>query len=302
MQTRKVERVAADGWRLRATVVEPDLPARALIVAGHAMMVDARTLWRPGRPSLVGTLAAAGFRVLVADLRGHGESGPRADEGGNWSYDALVADTALWLEWGRELAGGLPLLWLSHSLFGHTSLAFFGQSPHLQPRAFAALAVNAWNRQFEPSRAQWLAKSLIMRSSRWVAERAGKLPARQLRMGNNDEALDYWRDLTRMAATHWQARDGTDYLAGLANVKAPILCVFSDGDRLFTRPADGMRFTSHLPGRTALVLGPRVGVPALRGIVPGHMGLVTDPRAEPLWQHVADWFGAQCGDGSGASR
>ncbi len=290
MQVTQREVTTPDGWKLRALDIEPDTPARALVVAGHAMMVDGRTFWRPDRPSLAGTLARAGLRVLVADLRGHGKSGPRAEDGGNWSYDQLVADTEVWRDLADQLAPGLPIFWLSHSLFGHTSLAWFGQHPERQPDAFVALAVNAWNRRFERNPAIWLLKSCMMRASRLAAERNGRLPARRMRMGNHDEALDYWRDLTRMAATAWQSRTGVDYLAGLPRITTPILCVFSDGDRVFTRPAEGVAFTDSLPNRQLLVLGKQCEIKALAGIVPGHMGMATDLTAEPLWQYVAAWF------------
>ncbi len=290
MQVTERQVTTPDGWQLRALDVQPDGAARALVVAGHAMMVDGRTLWRPGRPCLVATLVAAGLRVLVPDLRGHGVSGPRAEQGGNWTYDQLVADTAVWRDLADDLADGLPILWLSHSLFGHTSLAWFGQHPDRQPRAFAALAVNAWNKQFEPNPAVWLLKSAMLRSALRVAERTGRLPARQMRMGNNDEGLDYWRDLTRMAATRWQSRTGVDYLGNLSRVTVPVLCVFSDGDRLFTRPGDGIAFTAGLAQRELLVLGKSCPIKSLHGLVPGHMGLVTEARAEPLWQHLAGWL------------
>ncbi len=279
-----------DGWVLRAHDVQPDGPASALVVAGHAMMVDSRTLWRPDRPSLVGTLVRAGMRVLVPDLRGHGMSGPRAEQGGNWTYDQLVADTEVWFALATELADGLPVLWLSHSLFGHTSLAWFGQHPERQPRAFVALAVNVWNRRFEPNPVLWLFKSAMMRAARRVAEHTGRLPARQMRMGNNDEALDYWRDLARMATGRWTSRLGVDYYAELSRVTVRILCIFSDGDKLFTRPADGIAFTAPLVNRQVLTLGKTCEIRALDGIVPDHMGLATDVGAEPLWQHVAAWL------------
>ena len=290
MQVVQREVFAADGWRLQALDISPDTTPRAFVVAGHAMMVDSRTLWRRDRPSLVATLVQAGMRVLVADLRGHGSSGPRADHGGNWTYDQLVEDTAVWRSLADDLAGGLPIFWLSHSLFGHTSLAWFGQHPSRQPQAFVALAVNGWNRRFEPNMALWLVKSVMMRTTRLIALRSGRLPAKALRMGNHDEALDYWRDLTRMAVTRWESRAGTDYHLGLVRVTLPILCVFSDGDRLFTRPPDGMAFTAPLPNREVLILGKACQQAALRGIVPGHMGLATDSTSEPLWQFVAAWL------------
>ncbi len=293
MQVTQRSVLAADGWRLQAVDISPDSRPKALVVAGHAMMVDGRTLWRPDRPSIVGTLVDAGFRVLVADLRGHGASGPRADAGGDWTYDELVADTEVWRSLADDLADGLPVLWLSHSLFGHTSLAWFGLNPHRLPHAFVALAVNAWNRRFEPNPLLWLGKSTVMKTSRFAAERAGRMPVKRLRMGNHDEAIGYWRDLTRMAATRWESRTGTDYYVGMPNVSVPVLCVFSDGDRVFTRPADGLAFTAALSNRHVLRLGASCDVESLRGMTPGHMGLVTDASAAPLWQHVAKWFSAR---------
>ena len=45
---------APDGWTLHVVEVCPPEP-RATVIAGHAMMVDRRTLWRSRRtPSLVG--------------------------------------------------------------------------------------------------------------------------------------------------------------------------------------------------------------------------------------------------------
>ena len=72
---------APDGWLLDVLDLEPRGPARGLVVAGHAMMVDRRT-YRPGRAGLARTLVDAGFRVLLPDLRGHGRSGPTPREGG----------------------------------------------------------------------------------------------------------------------------------------------------------------------------------------------------------------------------
>src|SRR5690349_3080658 len=79
----------ADGWVLHGEVVV-GAPPVAVAVVSHAMMVDRRTLDRPRGRGLVSSLAAGGIACVVADLRGHGNSGPRAGEGGDWSYDDLV--------------------------------------------------------------------------------------------------------------------------------------------------------------------------------------------------------------------
>ena len=52
----------------------PSSDPRGIVIAGHAMMVDAQTLCRRDRATLVWILVRAGFRVLVPDLRGHGQA------------------------------------------------------------------------------------------------------------------------------------------------------------------------------------------------------------------------------------
>lgn len=284
--------LAPDGWRLSALDLEPAGPCRGVVVAGHAMMVDRRTLYRgDDRPSLARTLAQHGWRVLLPDLRGHGASGPQPREGGQWRYADLVADTATWRALADEVAGGLPVAWLGHSLFGHVSLAWFGQHADRRPAAFAALAVNVWNRRFEPNPALWAIKRATMAAATTLVRLRGRMPARGLRFGSADEAAGYWLDLDHVVRTNaWQAEDGTDWHRALSRLEMPYLCVVSDGDRLFTRPDDGISFAAPLPGRQVLRLGQGVTEPSLRGLVPSHMGLATDPRSQPLWEHVASWL------------
>lgn len=276
-----------DGHRLVARRIEPEGPARGLVVAGHAMMVDGRTLWRRDRPCLAASLAAAGLRVIVPDLRGHGRSGPLAD----WTYDDLVADTEAWRNLADLHADGLPVGWLGHSLFGHVSLAWFGQQPQRAPAAFAALAVNVWSPQFETNRAVWAVQRTVMAAATVVATVAGRMPARAFRMGSNDEAKGFWTDMARFGRDGaWAARDGTDYHAGLRQLGCPTLCLVSDADRLYTRPNEGIAFTAPIPNIEVLRLGNSCQIPALRGIVPDHMGLGTDARSQPVWDYVAGWL------------
>ena len=67
---------------------------------------------------------------------------------------------------------------------------------------------------------------------RAVSEVFGRFPSRRLRIGPDDEALPYVRDLTRFWSA-WRSADGVhDYLAGLPHVRGPVLDVIGRGDRL----------------------------------------------------------------------
>lgn len=280
---------APDGWQLDVLDLVPTGTARGLVIAGHAMMVDRRT-YRPGRRGLAHTLVDAGFRVLLPDLRGHGRSGPTPREGGDWSYDQLVADTGVFVDLARELAPQLPVVLLGHSLFAHTSLAWLGQNPAAPVAAHVGLAMDVWMRTCEPSRARWLVKRTTMSAAAAIATLAGYLPSARVGLGSMDEAASYWADITRgVRSGVWHGRDGVDYHAGLAAIRCPCLHVVSAGDRLLAHPAAALRLTTAIPERTTWELGTD---PAFADLRPDHMGLLTG-ASEPLWRALATWLDQQ---------
>jgi predicted alpha/beta hydrolase len=282
-----------DGWTLDVLDLPAAAPARAVVIAGHAMMVDRRT-FRPGRPGLARTLQQAGFHVLLPDLRGHGRSGPTPRRGGDWTYDQLVADSAVLLALARRLAPSLPIATLGHSLFGHTALAHLARHPDAPVAAHVALGMDVWVRANEPSPLAWLLKRGLVAASAPLAELAGCFPAARLGVGSMDEARGYWTSITRGARRgRWLGDDGLDYQALLPRVRCPCLHVVSAGDRLLGRPASALNLTATLRERTVWHLGTREHAtpPALQHLRPGHMAMLTGP-CEPLWQAIADWLHA----------
>jgi predicted alpha/beta hydrolase len=283
---------ADDGWRLNVLDLPAATKARGVAIVSHAMMVDRRTVYRRRGPCLSRSLAAGGFRVLVPDQRGHGRSGPTADQGGIWTYDQLVADVGRFIELGQVLEPDLPLFLLGNSLFGHLSLAYLGFTPGAPVSGVVAFSVNIWNRRWttDPRR---LARKIALVSASWpVVRLLGRLPCRRLRLGNVDEPADYWRSMYETTlGNRWGADDGRDYAAGLVNIRCPVLHVLSDGDRLLSHPDDALLYSAGLgPRRHVLRLGPQCDVPSLRGLAPGHVEMVSSPSCEPIWQHAASWM------------
>ena len=287
---------ADDGWSLLVREAAPARPARGTVIAGHAMMVDGRTILREDRPCLAESLRAAGLRVLVPDQRGHGRSGPRAADGGRWTYDDLVADTAAYLRLAQSIDPAAPVALLGHSLFAHTALAWLGQHPDAPVRAHVALAMDVWNLRFEPSLRRRLAKRLAAALTREITRRVGFAPARRLRFGSDDEAAAYWESMRPwLLADRWCSAAGVDYHRGLARVRCPVLHVVSDGDRLFACPAAALNFSAPLPRREVWHLGWHrpADRPELAALAPDHMAIVTDPASRPLWEALAAWLCAR---------
>lgn len=284
--------VCADGWTLRGEVVSPGgsgaAPAVAVAVVSHAMMVDRRTLDRPRGHGLVSHLAARGIACVHADLRGHGKSGPRAEEGGDWGYDDLVEqDVPALVGFARARFPGLPLATVGHSLFGHVALAHVARHPQAPIDALVMLACNVSHPHWNERPLSRYTKAALIEAMGLITRVFGRLPVRRMRYGTDDEARGYVRDFLRNGrAAHWRARDGFDYWDALPSVKRPLYALVGAGDRLMSPAADARDLALRVPGAEFHVVGRGSGLP----FDPDHMGLVLDERARPAWDQAATFI------------
>ena len=277
----------ADGWVLTGEVVV-GAPPVAVAVVGHAMMVDRRTLDRPRGRGLVSQLAARGVACVVADLRGHGKSGPRAAEGGDWSYDDLVEqDVPALIALARARFPTLTLACVGHSLFGHVALAHLARHPDAAVDGLVLLAVNVANPGWRARTVEAVRRRAGIELMGLVTRACGHLPARRLRYGTDDEAKSYVRDFLRNGrARRWLARDGFDYWDALGRIDRPVYALVGAGDRFMSPPADARAVAARIPGARFDVVGRTSGL----RFDPDHMGLVLDERARPAWDRAADFI------------
>ena len=288
---------ADDGWVLRAYEFSPARDqVRGTVLLGHAMMVDARTLCRPDRPTIAATLVANGFRVLVPDLRGHGASGPHAAEGGDWSYDDHVRDVGTLVGWARELGPNAPLHLVGHSLFGNASLAWLGENPAQDVTSVVLLCVDIWCRRHEPRWWRWVLKRAFFLISLGLVKTFGFLPSVWLGMGTADECARYWSQFDRwMRDDRWTNEEGDiDYGRALFEIRHPVLHVMSEGDRLYAAPEASLEFTRVIARRQVMMLPARIPARSGAGTVGvGHMSVVTDPECSIIWERIARWLVAR---------
>lgn len=290
LSRRPVHFATDDGWLLRGELValEGPSPPRAIAVLAHAMMADRRTMDRPRGMGLASTLARRGVEVLLMDLRGHGQSGPTAREGGTYLYDDFVHhDIPCLVDAARGSRPDLPVAIVGHSLGGHATLAAAGLYPERAPDILVGIAANMWVPHTEPDPIRRAAKGLTLGTWAAVARLGGRFDPRWL--GARADA-EPWPYVSQFAAMYrrdrWSSDDGRiDYEAAARRAALEVLSIASEGDRILAEPVVVRRFFSMAERSTVTHRVVRHG--ELGGRAPGHMGLVTERRCAPLWEEIA---------------
>lgn len=294
--TDELEVRTADGWRLSVLHLPAQGEARGVVVMGHAMMVDRRSMDRPRGAGLASTLAKRGWHVLLADVRGHGASGPTPEEGGNWGYDDIVFyDLPALVAEARRRFEQLPVALLGHSLVGHMSMAAAGSGAYAltaPPDLHVLIAVNTWVWGLDPVRDLARARDTLLFIG--ITKLFGRFPSRLVRMGPASEAKRYVSDLGRFLFSGvWGSADGRhDYLRNLRHVRGPILSLAGAADALMAAPEAVRAWNGHL---TEADVDFRVLGAGDYGLTqpPGHMEIVTDAGSRGVWDEIARWMTAQ---------
>jgi predicted alpha/beta hydrolase len=293
-----------DGVALRAVVDDPPdgVPLRGTCVMAHAMFARKTEFGRRDRKGLAQAYAAAGWRTIAFDFRGHGES-TMPKGAAEWGYDDLVRhDLPAVVECARARSEGRPVIVVGHSLGGHVALAAQGTGK-MDADGIVAIAANVWVRELETSRVRWAAKLALARIMRESVARIGRLPARKMRIGSDDASGRFVGDLLRfMGDGRWQSDDrADDYLASLARVLVPVCAVSSDGDLVTCHPASAEAFARRCAGPLEMLRITRADDDA-RGRAPGHMEMVTGERGRTKLLAALTWVESEVGAASAARK
>ncbi|HEV3191672.1 MAG TPA: alpha/beta fold hydrolase, partial [Polyangiaceae bacterium] len=228
-------------------------------------------------------------QVVMFDFRGHGDSSAVPPATTRTGYDLLIEqDMPAACAFARSRAGRGPVVVVGHSLGGHVALAAQG-SKRIDVDAIVLLGSCVWLRRLEPSLSRWWLKRATIAAIRAVSLRAGRFPARALRLGSDDETRACVEDIARFVRSgEWTSADGKiDYWASLPSLRVPVLQVVSEGDRFECPPESGIRFVATVGGRSDIV---RVASADDGGPPPNHMGLVTSGHVPSVWNRIEQWM------------
>lgn len=187
-------------------------------------------------------LAAKGYDVFVADLRGRGKSKPKISARSDWGLrEILELDFPAMLQEIVRLKGELPQHWMGHSWGGVLLLAYLARWH--APAPVASLTFFGSKRRL----GIWNPKKALMVDGAWVGmgealtRLYGYLPAKKWKMGSDDESARSYRD-TRKWVTQkpWlDPVDGFDYADALTRqALPPALYLTGADDTVLGNPID----------------------------------------------------------------
>lgn len=233
-------------------------------------------------------LAGRGVDCFTLDFRGHGASKPPDARSGSWTFDDYVTrDLPAAFAAVAAAAGVAPgeIGYLGHSLGGLVGLAAFGSGTVPAPRRLVLAATNVWL----PARGE--RRRRVMAGAFFASARlCGRMPARALRLGSEDEPRGYVAQFAGWARSgRWTSLAGVDYQAGLGTLRCPTLVVVGDGDWMCT-PHDARALADRLSGPVTIRCVGRLRGDALD---PDHFQLFTGERMrERLWPELAAFLAA----------
>ncbi|AYF28646.1 alpha/beta hydrolase [Micromonospora tulbaghiae] len=219
------EYVDVDGARIGVQVYpEPAGPPGApVVLIWPAMGVRAR-YYRP----FAAALRDAGLAVIVADLRGTGESTPAPSRACRYGYQEMAADIGAVLDALKSRLDGRTRLLLGHSLGGQ--VAVLHQALHDDGRvdglALVAVGLPWWRRY--PGRRGWG----VLPYTQGIAATARLLGVWPGWGFGGRQAAGVIRDWAHTARTgRFPALDGVDTEAAVRRIRTPVLAVSVDDDQ-----------------------------------------------------------------------
>lgn len=260
----------------------------------HGSIENGKVFYSDSGKGLAPWLAAKGYDVFVADLRGRGESKPRVDASAKWGLrEILKEDFPAMLQEIVRLKGELPQHWMGHSWGGVLQLAYLARWQ--TPAPLASLTFFGSKRRI----GTWSPKKMMMVDGAWGSMGAmltrtyGYLPAKKWKLGSDDESALSYRETQRwVVEKQWlDPRDGFDYAAALkTQALPPALYMTGAGDKVIGNPIDVHRLmleTGIDQPNQLMVVGKNSGFQHDYG----HINLLTHPEAPTdVFPKIENWL------------
>lgn len=262
---------------------QPAQPGPAILLV-HGLVEDGRVFYLRSGRGLAPFLAAAGYDVYVADLRGHGDSTPDVSTGARITQHQIITqDIPALFRMIDEDHPGEGFYAFGHSWGGVLLAAALIREPAWLGRV-QGLVHFACKRVIHQRslRKRLMIDMLWNRVAPLIARTKGFVPARSLGIGSADISRDLHADNVAWmsSSAEWRdLEDGFDYALALAKLKWPAsLYLTGSKDRYLGHFGDVKALAHELGEHDAQVVLLKKGFGCSRDY--GHIDLLTHAQAE----------------------
>lgn len=234
------------GYRLhlRRIYCDPQGPPVFML---HGAVENGRIFYSESGRGLGPYLAAQGFDVYIADLRGRGKSTPAIDRTSTYGQtETITEEIPAFIEAIRERRGDVPQHWIGHSWGGVLLNAYLARfSTHRQ--LVKSMVFFGSKRTVRGFNREKLIKIILFWSmaAPLLTRICGYLPARQLKAGPDNETVkSHAHSMRWVKSTAWiDPDDGFDYGAAIHSIELPpVLYLAGLADYALGHPDDVRRF------------------------------------------------------------
>ncbi len=216
-----------DGVEIAVTRLTGSADPGVPVILVHGTFCQ-RSFWvSPKGIGLGPFLRDRGFDVWIVELRGHGRS-PKTLRYRTWTAEDMMRFDLPAVQALVREESGQRAHWVGHSWGGMAIVGSLagGWLDEAEARCAAVLGANItagdeWLRRWWPRAGAWLLMTAL-----------GRVPARLLRMGPEDEPRGYLLDFYgwKGPAPNWVTREGASYWAGVCRIQLPLLAFAAADD------------------------------------------------------------------------
>lgn len=154
----------------------------------HGVIENGKIFYTENGKGLACFLAANGFNVFVADMRGRGKSSPSiADDPNHDQHDQITRDIPCFINYVAERTGQ-PVHAIAHSWGGVLLASSLARFPELCERIASQICFGTKRSVRVQNPEKWFKVDLIWKTlCPIIASRKGFLPAANLKIGSDDE-------------------------------------------------------------------------------------------------------------------
>ncbi|MBF0491775.1 MAG: alpha/beta fold hydrolase [Deltaproteobacteria bacterium] len=192
----------------------------------HGSIENGRIFYSENRKGLAPYLAAQGYEVYVADLRGRGKSHPKISRHSHFGQtEAICEDLPAFIDEIIRRRGKVKQHWIAHSWGGVLLMSMLARFPKYAPLVKKIVCFGTKRNVHVQNLDKFLIIDLFWNyTASLLTKVLGYLPAKELKIGSDNETKKFHHQVRLWVKSGYpwvDSQDGFDYARAIRKIKLP---------------------------------------------------------------------------------